>query len=50
MQKVIDYTNWSTTIFEGFYESRLYNSDSVFYLTDSEPEPPIRLLLRFGGF
>lgn len=53
MQKVIDYTNWSTTIFEGFYESRLYNSESVFYLTDSEPEPPSGYcydLVDFEGF
>ena len=25
--KTLKYTNWSTSIFEGFYESRLYNSD-----------------------
>lgn len=25
--KTLKYTNWSTEIFEGFYESRLYNSD-----------------------
>lgn len=27
IMKTLKYTNWSTSIFEGFYESRLYNSD-----------------------
>ena len=27
IMKTLKYTNWSTQIFEGFYESRLYNSD-----------------------
>lgn len=27
IMKTVKYTNWSTEIFEGFYESRLYNSD-----------------------
>lgn len=29
MRKIIEYQNWSTEIFEGFYESNLYNSDSL---------------------
>ena len=39
-EKVIQYQNWSTQIFEGFYESNLYNSDAVFYLAESEPQAP----------
>lgn len=39
-KKVIQYQNWSTQIFEGFYESNLYNSDSVYYLAESEPPAP----------
>ena len=27
IMKTLKYTNWSTEIFEGFYESHLYNSD-----------------------
>lgn len=30
----ITYTNWSTSIFEGFYESNLFNSDTEFYLNE----------------
>lgn len=30
----IRYTNWSTKIFEGFYESGLYNSDSEYNLSE----------------
>lgn len=40
MQKVIEYMNWSTDIFEGFYESNLYNSDSLInhpYIYDLNP-------------
>jgi hypothetical protein len=29
--KKVNYTNWSTAIFQGFYESNLYNSDSEYY-------------------
>lgn len=28
------YTNWSTAIFEGFYESNLFNSDTEYYLNE----------------
>lgn len=38
--KTIQYTNWSTQIFEGFYESILWDSDAIFYLSEDEPEPP----------
>lgn len=34
------YQNWSTGVFEGFYESLLYNSDSVLNMVSGEPEPP----------
>ena len=27
------YNNWSCKIFEGFYESNLYNSDSLYWIT-----------------
>lgn len=40
MKKVIEYINWSTDIFEGFYESNLYNSDSLInhpYIYDLNP-------------
>lgn len=30
------YNNWSTKIFEGFYESNLYNSDTLYYLTQND--------------
>lgn len=29
--KTVNYTNWSTAIFQGFYESELYNCDSEYY-------------------
>lgn len=29
--KTVNYTNWSTAIFQGFYESNLYNTDSEYY-------------------
>lgn len=32
------YENWSTDIFDGFYESMLYNSDSLYYITEDEPK------------
>lgn len=38
--KTIQYTNWSTQVFDGFYESMLWNSDSILYLSEGEPEPP----------
>lgn len=31
----IRYTNWSTEIFEGFYESGLFNCDSEYYLSQN---------------
>ena len=30
------YNNWSTRIFGGFYESNLYNSDTLYYLTQND--------------
>lgn len=30
----LDYQNWSTRIFEGFYESNLFNSDTEYYLNE----------------
>ena len=30
------YNNWSCKIFEGFYESNLYNSDSLYHITQSD--------------
>lgn len=35
----IRYTNWSTKIFEGFYESNLFNSDSEYYLSENLESP-----------
>ena len=32
----IEYENWSRDIFQGFYESELYNSDTEFYFNDGE--------------
>lgn len=32
----IEYENWSREIFQGFYESELYNSDTEFYFNDGE--------------
>ena len=34
----IEYINWSTDIFQGFYESGLYNSDTLYNLQDEELE------------
>lgn len=34
----INYNNWSTKIFEGFYESNLYNSDSLYWITQTDRE------------
>lgn len=33
-----EYVNWSTKIFQGFYETNLYNCDSLFYLTEQYPD------------
>ena len=30
------YNNWSTDIFEGFYESNLWNSDSLYWIEESD--------------
>lgn len=35
----IRYVNWSTFIFEGFYESNLFNSDSEYYLSEMLESP-----------
>ena len=35
------YNNWSTKIFEGFYESGLFNSDSLYYLTQNDRDEEI---------
>lgn len=32
------YNNWSTKIFEGFYESNLYNSDILYGITEADVE------------
>lgn len=40
MEKVVEYQNWSTQIFQGFYESLLWDSDAVYHLCECEPEPP----------
>ena len=32
------YNNWSTKIFEGFYESNLYNSDTLYGITQADVE------------
>lgn len=42
-QKTMTYTNWSTDIFPGFYESDLYNSDTIYNINESldEGEPPV---------
>lgn len=31
----LKYVNWSTSIFPGFYESELYNSDTLFNITEN---------------
>ena len=36
MIKKIEYINWSTDIFQGFYESGLYNSDTLYNLQDED--------------
>lgn len=30
------YNNWSCKIFEGFYESNIYNSDSLYWITKND--------------
>lgn len=32
------YNNWSYKIFEGFYESRLYNNDSLYWITQNDKD------------
>lgn len=34
--KTIEYTNFSTSIFDGFYESRIYNSDKLYWANERE--------------
>ena len=29
-----EYVSWSTKIFQGFYDTNLYNSESLYYLTE----------------
>lgn len=36
--KKIKYTNWSTVIFPGFYESDLYNSDTIYNINESQDD------------
>jgi hypothetical protein len=33
--KTINYTNWSTEVFPGFYESELYNSDTIYNINEA---------------
>ena len=33
--KTINYTNWSTVVFPGFYESELYNSDTIYNINEA---------------
>jgi hypothetical protein len=42
-QKTMTYTNWSTAVFPGFYESDLYNSDTIYNINEAldEGEPPV---------
>ena len=40
MEKVINFCNHSLELFEGFYESGLWNSDTIINETSSDPEPP----------
>lgn len=54
MKKTIDYMNWSTDIFDGFYESMLYNSDMLYdnpYTCDIElPEGYSWDIYDFQGY
>lgn len=34
--KKIEYMNWSTDIFQGFYESGLYDNDKLYYISQEE--------------
>ena len=34
----IKYINWSTAIFPGFYESELYNSDTLYNITENDSD------------
>lgn len=34
----VNYNNWSTKIFDGFYESSLYNSDSLYWINQTDTE------------
>lgn len=42
-QKTMTYTNWSTAVFPGFYESELYNSDTIYNINEAldEGEPAL---------
>ena len=50
MLKTIQYVNWSTQVFDGFYESLLWDSDAIFNLCDCEPEPPVGYYYDIYGF
>jgi len=38
----LKYINWSTAIFPGFYESDLYNSDTLFNITENADEDELK--------
>ena len=51
--KTVQYQNWSCKIFEGFYESNLFNSDTMYYFNQNEedmPEGKCYDIVNFEGF
>lgn len=35
----IEYINWSTDIFQGFYNSNLYDDDMLYFISQDEEKP-----------
>lgn len=48
----INYQNWSTNIFEGFYESNLFNSDTEYYINQllQDEEHPEEVEIDFNPY
>lgn len=46
----INYINWSTDIFDGFYESKLYNADTIYNINESRDDDEPEYDFEDGGF
>lgn len=46
----IKYINWSTEIFQGFYESELYNSDTIYFINENKDDDEPEYDFEDGGY